>query len=73
MRRIPVDHAHAKNRGKCGGDAEILQLNEEIITSENEKSVRLIELDQALDRLAEYDEQQTRIVELRYFSGLTLR
>lgn len=73
MRRIPVDHARAKNREKRGGDAEILQLNEEIIIAENEKSVHLIELDQALDRLAEYDEQQTRIVELRYFSGLTLR
>lgn len=72
MRRILVDHARAKNREKRGGNAETLQFDEKTISAENEQIVDLIALDEALNRLAEYDEQQARIVELRYFSGLTL-
>lgn len=72
MRRILVDHARAKNRIKRGGNQIILPLDEEIVHVENDQSIDLIALDDALDRLAKYDEQQARIVELRYFSGLTL-
>lgn len=72
MRRILVDHARTKNREKRGGDFLIMPLEEAALIAGNEKSVDLIALDQALNRLAEIDEQQARIVELRYFSGLTL-
>ncbi len=73
MRRILVDHARSKNREKRGGDAIELTLNEEVLGSASEeRSVDLMALDEALTRLDKLDEQQAKIVELRYFSGLTL-
>lgn len=72
MRRILVDHARAKNRDKRGGKNETLLLDDETIVIQKEQSVDLIALDEALIRLAGYDAQQARIVELRYFGGLTL-
>lgn len=73
MRRILVDHARSKNREKRGGDAIKLTLNEEVLNSKSdEKSIDLMALDEALTRLEKLDEQQAKIVELRYFSGLTL-
>ena len=72
MRRILVDHARTKHRAKRGGANENLPLDEAHLIITDEKTVDLIALDEALNRLAENDEQQARIVELRYFSGLTL-
>ena len=72
MRRILVDHARTKHRAKRGGEGENLPLDEAMLVIGEEKSVDLIALDEALNRLEEFDEQQARIVELRYFSGLTL-
>ena len=72
MRRILVDHARSKHRGKRGGSGEDLPLEEALLVVSDEKTIDLIALDEALNRLAEFDEQQSRIVELRYFSGLTL-
>ena len=72
MRRILVDHARAKHREKRGGEGENLPLEEAMLIVSDEKTIDLIALDEALNRLAEFDEQQSRIVELRYFSGLTL-
>ena len=72
MRRILVDHARAKNRAKRGGNAETLQFDEGATVIQNAQSVDLIALDEALTRLADNDPQQARIVELRYFGGLTL-
>ena len=70
MRRILVDYARERNREKRGGSAENLPLDEAFQISSNEKSVDLVALDEALTRLAQFDERQARIVELRYFSGL---
>ena len=72
MRRILVDHARTKHRVKRGGSNENMPLEEAALVVSNEKRIDLIALDEALNRLAEIDEQQCRIVELRYFSGLTL-
>ena len=72
MRRILVDHARAKHREKRGGANENLPLEEAMLVVSDEKSIDLIALDEALNRLAEFDEQQSRVVELRYFSGLSL-
>ena len=72
MRRILVDHARTKKRGKRGGEAVKIPLDEAAIVINNEKNIDIIALDEALNRLAEIDEQQARIVELRYFSGLSL-
>jgi RNA polymerase sigma factor (TIGR02999 family) len=70
MRRILVDHAKTRHREKRGGAAENLPLDEALQISSKEKSVDLVALDEALTRLAAFDERQARIVELRYFSGL---
>src|SRR5436853_1112306 len=72
MRRILVDYAKAKHRRKRGGDDIKLPLEEATQVAVKEKGVDLIALDEALDKLAERDEQQARVVELRYFSGLSL-
>ena len=73
MRRILVDHAKARHRNKRGGNAENLPLEAaEFAASPNGTSVDLIALDEALTRLAELDERQSRIVELRFFSGMSV-
>lgn len=71
MRRILVDYARARGRAKRGGDDVKLQLDEAIQTPTKEKSIDLVALDEALNRLAKFDERQARVVELRYFSGMT--
>ena len=71
MRRILVDHARAHNAEKRGHDFQKLSLDENIDKAD-ERSAELIALDDALKELAEIDEQKSRIVELRYFGGLTV-
>jgi len=74
MRRILVDHARSRHRDKRGGIIENLQLDDLAPDAEpimpNNSGVDIIALDQALKRLAQIDEQQVRIVELRHFGGL---
>lgn len=72
MRQILIDYARAKNRKKRGGKNIKLSFNEAVPLTSTEKSIDLIALDEALERLEKIDEQQARIVELRYFSGLSL-
>jgi RNA polymerase sigma factor (TIGR02999 family) len=71
MRRILVDYARARKREKRGGDDVKFQLDEAIQTPAKEKGIDLVALDEALTRLAEFDGRQARVVELRYFSGMT--
>jgi RNA polymerase sigma-70 factor, ECF subfamily len=72
MRRILLDHARKHTAEKRGGDAEVLPIEEEILVVSHEKSAELIALDEALDNLAKIDEQKAKIVELRYFGGLSI-
>lgn len=72
MRRILVDYAKAKRRAKRGGGDVQITFEENLLVTANEKSIDLVALDEALNRLAAKDEQQARVVELRYFSGLNL-
>jgi RNA polymerase sigma-70 factor (ECF subfamily) len=72
MRRILVDYARERHREKRGGAAENLPLDEALQISSDEKSVDLIALDEALNRLAKLDKRQAKVVELRYFSGLSI-
>jgi len=72
MRRILVDYARQKHREKRGGDMMKLSLEEAALIVGKERSIDLMALDEALTRLEKIDEQQARIVELRYFSGLSL-
>ena len=71
MRRILLNYAREQHAGKRGGGAIHLELNEAIALTP-ERSDELIALDEALERLKVFDEQKSRIVELRYFGGLTI-
>lgn len=72
MRRILINYARdtqAEKRG--GGEIETVGLDDALLLS-NEKSNELIALDRALEHLAAFDKLKCRIVELRYFGGLTI-
>ena len=71
MRHLLVDHARARQMQKRGGDAQRVEL-EETSMAAPERSTELLALDEALTRLADFDAQKSRIVELRYFGGLTV-
>ena len=71
MRRILVDHARTKKRAKRGGSNIRVSFNEANVLSPSQ-NLDIVALDEALERLSEIDEQQSRIVELRFFSGLTV-
>ena len=71
MRRILVDHARRRDAEKRGG-AQIRLTLEDVFAIAKEPDVDLLAIDEALDRLAAIDEQQARIVELRFFSGLSV-
>lgn len=71
IRRILVDHARSRNRLKRGGPALKVTLNEDVIAAE-QVDVDLVGLDDALERLAAMDARQSRIVELRFFGGLSI-
>ena len=72
MRRILVNHALAKKSLKRGGDHRRTPLSQVIIAAET-RSIDLIALDEALKTLATMDERQSKIVELRFFGGLTAK
>jgi len=72
MRRILIDYARRNLRGKRGGGAAVLPL-EEVAVLTPEKSVELLALDEALKRLASVDPLKARIVELRHFGGLSVK
>jgi len=71
MRPILVDHARARLREKRGGGAPVLVLNE-AIDLPDQRSFDLVALDDAREALARLDPQQSQIVELRFFAGLSV-
>ena len=71
MRRILVDHAKAKHRDKRGGGAVKLSLDE-ALNYGDERAAEIVALDDALSALAAFDERKSRVVELRYFGGLSV-
>lgn len=71
MRRILVDHARGRNYQKRGGGAQQVSLDE-AMTLAGDRAAELIALDEALRELAKMDERKSRVVELRYFGGLSL-
>jgi RNA polymerase sigma factor (TIGR02999 family) len=72
MRRILVDHARRRHRLKRGGSGITLPLDEGLMVAAEESEVDLLALDEALTRLAAIDVRQSQIVELRFFSGLSI-
>lgn len=73
MRRILMDYARQHKAEKRGGMGENISLEEEFVIIENERSHELLALDEALKNLAKIDEMKARIVELRYFGGLSVQ
>ena len=73
MRRILINHAHKKMAVKRGGDQAFVTLDEYNAGGVRARAEEFIELDRALEKLTELDERQARIVELRYFGGMTNR
>ena len=71
MRRILVNHAVEKKAQKRGSGETVLSLDE-LGDLEKPVGVNLIALDEALKALAEFDERQAKIIELRFFGGLTI-
>jgi RNA polymerase sigma factor (TIGR02999 family) len=71
MRRILVDHARGHLADKRGAGAPVLSLDEVVVEAQNQ-SINLLGLDEALTKLEKLDPQQSKIVELRFFSGLSI-
>src|SRR5262249_32485763 len=73
MRRILVDHARANSRAKRGGETTRIALEEvDYLVSEPPLDLDFIALDTALEKLAEIDPRRSRVVELRFFGGLSV-
>lgn len=72
MRRILVDHARRRRADKRGGGARRVTLDETLLADGEGHDLDLVALDGALRELAETDERLGRLVELRYFGGLTI-
>ncbi len=71
MRRVLIDYARGRARDKRGGGVRPVQLETELVPADLDQAA-LLELNDALDRLAQLDPRQGRIVELRFFGGLTM-
>ena len=72
MRRILVDHARGRQRIKRGGSATQLPLEEALVVAAEQMNVDVLALDDALAQLLELDPRQCQVVELRFFSGLSI-
>ena len=70
MRRILVDFARNRRSQKRGGAARAVPLEESVVALP-QRSADVIALDEALEKLAVFDERKSQIVELRFFGGLT--
>ena len=71
MRRILVDHARTKHRNKRGGSTRTVSLDE-VLDVGRGKPADLVALDETLDALAGIDPRKSRVVELRFFGGLSV-
>jgi RNA polymerase sigma-70 factor (ECF subfamily) len=71
MRRILIDHARRRHYLKRGGEAQQVSFDDAALMSP-ERAAELVALDEALSELARLDARKSRVVELRYFGGLSL-
>ena len=72
MRQVLVDHARRRQSLKRGGDCERSMMTEELLVYTPDRSAELLALDEALRRLADQDERQSRVVEMKFFAGLNI-
>ena len=71
MRRMLIDYARARRTAKREGGLQRVPLEEPLLLTE-EQSAEVLALNEALERLAQFDARQSRVVELRFFGGLTV-
>lgn len=71
MRRVLVDHARSKHYKKRGGGAARVTFDEELMVTD-ESGQDLVALDDALQALGTFDERKSRVIELRFFGGLSV-
>ncbi len=72
MRRILVDHARSKNAAKRGKGVQRITLDERLLQEGSSDEVDVIELDERLTELASLHPRQARVVEMRYFAGMSV-
>ena len=72
MRRVLVDYARARHAHKRGGSATFVSLAAAADTPDESRVADVLAIDEALERLAAFDPEQVRIIELRFFAGLTV-
>jgi RNA polymerase sigma factor (TIGR02999 family) len=72
MRQILVNHARGKNTDKRGGGERPVLLNDEIVGGDAGRNLDVLDLNDALEKLATIDPRKHRVVELRFFAGLTV-
>jgi RNA polymerase sigma factor (TIGR02999 family) len=71
IRRILIDHARSRGFAKRGGDAQRLPLDQ-VLVSAQARGIEVLALDEALKTLSRIDARKSRVVELRYFGGLSI-
>lgn len=72
MREILIEYARSKNRQKRGGEFKTQIALDEAVSFANQKEIDVVAVDEALSKLEELDERQARIVEMKFFGGLTV-
>jgi RNA polymerase sigma factor (TIGR02999 family) len=71
MRNILVDYSRARRAAKRGGEAIVVTLEETMVFSSTRQAPDILDVDAALSRLAQFDERKAKVIELRYFGGMT--
>jgi RNA polymerase sigma-70 factor, ECF subfamily len=71
IRRILVDHARKRSYAKRGGDAVRVRLDD-VLSAARGRGIEILALDEALESLSKFDTRKGRLVELRYFGGLSI-
>ena len=72
MRRVLVDEARRRKLQKRGGEFTRLTLSDEVLPARQQREIDLIALDEALERLAEFAPRKCKVVEMRFFGGLSI-
>lgn len=72
MREVLIDHARRHSAAKRGAGEARLSFNEDVETPGGQRGIEMLALDEALEKLEKLDARQARVVELRYFAGLSI-
>jgi RNA polymerase sigma-70 factor, ECF subfamily len=72
MRRVLIDHAVARRAQKRGGGKDLEALDDAVVLAVDGRGEDLLDLDRALERLAALDQRQVRVVECRFFGGMSI-